>query len=87
MTYLPCTETVLTVPVEGRSFAETPFNIFQHTIHFDARDDSPAVKTAKKLCAGCPRREACLLAGAGEFGVWGGTTSGERKRLGLGGVA
>jgi hypothetical protein len=86
MTYLPCTENVKTVNVEGR-FAETPFNIFQHTIHYEEARDSPIIRTAKALCAGCPKRVTCLADGAGEHGVWGGTTSSERKQLGLSGAA
>jgi hypothetical protein len=50
MTYLPCTENEKTVNVEGR-FAETPFNIFQHTIHYEEARDSPIIRTAKALCA------------------------------------
>lgn len=37
---------------------------------------------AKKICASCPVREACLqeaLADANSVGVWGGTTTHERK--------
>ncbi|MCW2529240.1 MAG: transcription factor WhiB [Pseudonocardiales bacterium] len=41
---------------------------------------------AKAMCAQCPVRQACLdwAVEVGEaFGVWGGTTPGERQRLDL----
>jgi hypothetical protein len=41
-------------------------------------------KTAKKLCAGCPIRLECLeyaLAADEEYGVWGGLSPVERRRL------
>ena len=44
------------------------------------QDDRPA----KAICAGCPVREACLeyaLAGGETFGVWGGRSERERKRM------
>lgn len=40
--------------------------------------------TAKAVCAGCACRSECLdyaLAGGERYGVWGGTTSTERRRL------
>jgi WhiB family redox-sensing transcriptional regulator len=44
---------------------------------------SPASE-AKEICAGCPVRPECLeyaLAAAEEFGVWGGLTEKERRKL------
>ncbi|MGO9658099.1 MAG: WhiB family transcriptional regulator [Acidimicrobiales bacterium] len=38
--------------------------------------------TAKAICAGCPVRRQCLSAGRyEEFGIWGGLTAQERRRL------
>ncbi|MFD2400347.1 WhiB family transcriptional regulator [Prauserella oleivorans] len=39
---------------------------------------------AKRVCSGCPVREACLddaLAAGIDFGVWGGLTGAERRQL------
>jgi WhiB family redox-sensing transcriptional regulator len=37
---------------------------------------------AKAICAGCPVRDECLEAGMSQdFGIWGGTTERERRRL------
>lgn len=38
---------------------------------------------AKRLCAACPVREACLAVALEhrELGVWGGTTEAERARM------
>jgi WhiB family transcriptional regulator, redox-sensing transcriptional regulator len=39
---------------------------------------------AKRVCAGCPVRAACLgwaLTAGAQMGVWGGTTEGERRAL------
>jgi hypothetical protein len=47
------------------------------------RPEAPtaAYAAARLLCAGCPVAEPCALAGAREiYGMWGGLTSGERKR-------
>ena len=49
-----------------------------------ARGDMGTIAEAKAVCAGCPVREACLdyaLANSEHFGVWGGTTERERRRL------
>jgi WhiB family redox-sensing transcriptional regulator len=43
-----------------------------------------AAEEAKAVCAGCPVRKICLdyaLEAEEEFGVWGGTTPTERKRM------
>jgi len=43
---------------------------------------SHEIDRAKAFCAGCQVRLACLQAGAGErFGIWGGLTVQERKKL------
>ena len=47
-------------------------------------DEDPAVQAlaAASICPGCPVQEECLEAGKGErFGVWGGLTFPQRKRL------
>ena len=39
---------------------------------------------AKRICFGCPLREACLdyaLVAGGKFGVWGATSERERRRM------
>jgi WhiB family redox-sensing transcriptional regulator len=35
----------------------------------------------KRICASCLVREPCAAAGDGEFGLWGGLSERERKRL------
>ncbi|MHB8318061.1 MAG: WhiB family transcriptional regulator [Acidimicrobiales bacterium] len=52
-------------------------------LFFPERGDSrKIVDTAKELCAGCPVRSECLELGMEEkFGVWGGTTEQERRKL------
>lgn len=42
-----------------------------------------AVREAKKICASCPVRMECLEYGLAhiEYGIWGGYTANERKRL------
>lgn len=43
-----------------------------------------AIADAKDICAGCPVRELCLEAALDrneKYGVWGGTTYDERRRL------
>lgn len=48
----------------------------------DSEQPSHQVRDAKAVCAGCPVRLECLEAGMGEpFGIWGGLTSPERRRL------
>jgi hypothetical protein len=53
-------------------------------------DDDPAgVAHAKQVCGGCPVRATCLadaLARGEEFGVLGGLTGAERRRVGMGPV-
>ncbi len=42
------------------------------------------VRPAKELCGGCPVRAECLelaLAGDERFGIWGGLSERERRRL------
>lgn len=46
-------------------------------------NDSAAVRAAKRVCADCPIRAACLrqaIDGGEELGVWGGLTEPERAR-------
>lgn len=47
-------------------------------------DRGGSTKPAKLLCAHCPVRDECLadaLENDAEFGIWGGLTSDERRRL------
>jgi WhiB family transcriptional regulator, redox-sensing transcriptional regulator len=42
------------------------------------------IARAKGICAGCPVREPCLsfaLSTQQQFGIWGGTTEDERKKM------
>jgi WhiB family redox-sensing transcriptional regulator len=51
-------------------------------LFFPDKGDGQIAGHAKKICAGCPSRLPCLeyaLAAEEWFGVWGGTTSGERR--------
>ena len=55
---------------------------------FFPRDDAPGrsfdVRSAKRICRGCPVRTQCLefaLAARLEHGVWGGLTETERRSL------
>ncbi|WP_223166457.1 WhiB family transcriptional regulator [Nonomuraea sp. SYSU D8015] len=48
--------------------------------------DNPQVKVARRICRGCPVREACLnyaLTTRQAHGIWGGLTSPERRQLEL----
>jgi WhiB family redox-sensing transcriptional regulator len=50
----------------------------------DPKTNAFSVSTAKKVCARCPVRTPCLdyaLRNDERFGVWGGTTERERRRL------
>lgn len=43
-----------------------------------------AAQVARRVCAACPVREQCLqyaLEADVRYGIWGGTTAGERKRI------
>lgn len=48
----------------------------------DARGDASLVAAAKELCGSCPVAAACLTHAVayGEVGIWGGTTTRERRR-------
>jgi len=49
---------------------------------FPAKDGG--TRTAKRICAGCPVREPCLdyaLDNGERWGVWGGLSERERRRL------
>ncbi|MFJ4191866.1 WhiB family transcriptional regulator [Kitasatospora sp. NPDC089509] len=46
--------------------------------------EGPRVRAAKRVCQDCPVREACLRAAVlqeEEYGIWGGLTPEERRRL------
>ena len=51
---------------------------------FFAGADGGDTTTARRICAGCPVAEECLqwaVTARASFGVWGGTTEQERRRL------
>lgn len=51
---------------------------------FFAGTEGGDTRTAQRICAGCPVRDECLdwaLAAGMPYGVWGGTTEQERRRL------
>ena len=53
-------------------------------VFFPVGEDIESMSRAKEVCAVCPVREDCLqyaLATNQTEGVWGGTTSAERRRL------
>jgi hypothetical protein len=51
-------------------------------IFYCEADDIPAIKTAVKICLGCPIRGFCLEAGwSDKWGIWGSFTAAERQRL------
>lgn len=48
------------------------------------RERSQATREAKAICRGCPVRRECLayaLANREPFGIWGGCSERERRRL------
>ena len=55
-----------------------------HLTHLFFSDDPSEQASAKRMCNVCPVRAMCLL-GALErnerFGIWGGTTPADRKRI------
>lgn len=55
-------------------------------LFFPERSNGPEAKAAKKTCAQCPVVDQCLAEAVEqgiEFGVWGGTTYADRRRLGI----
>jgi WhiB family redox-sensing transcriptional regulator len=53
-------------------------------VFFPPSEDEAAAMAAKKICAACPVQEQCLqyaLATNQTEGVWGGLSSGDRRRL------
>jgi len=51
---------------------------------FFADGDGDRTGVARRICGGCPVRDECLewaLEARATFGVWGGTTEQERRRL------
>jgi len=53
-------------------------------LFFPVGDEGPLVDQAKSICAACPVSDACLqyaLSTNQTEGLWGGMTSGERRRL------
>lgn len=57
----------------------------EEDIFFPDRSHGPnGADAAKAVCAGCPVRVECLehaLEAQEEYGVWGGTTPAERRRM------
>ena len=56
----------------------------QPDLFFPPSEDGEEVEEAKAICGACPVRVECLayaLEANETFGVWGGTTPGERRRL------
>lgn len=54
------------------------------SLFFAPEEDGEDAAEAKRICAECPVRDECLqwaLDGDEHFGVWGGTTPRERRRL------
>lgn len=48
----------------------------------DLRPDTADERAAKRVCTDCPVRAECLAFGLEErFGIWGGRTPGERRRI------
>lgn len=53
-------------------------------LFFPGRGENDRINAAKAICASCPVRVECLdfaLANRELFGIWGGTTEKERRRL------
>jgi WhiB family redox-sensing transcriptional regulator len=53
-------------------------------VFFPAEDEGPEAQRAKAICAACAVRKECLeeaLAAREQFGIWGGTTPRERRRI------
>lgn len=53
-------------------------------LFFPRRGDNTTVANAKAVCADCPVRVTCLeyaLVNAEKFGIWGGKSERERRRM------
>jgi WhiB family transcriptional regulator, redox-sensing transcriptional regulator len=81
--YIPAQRGGTPPPVDWRGYAACrhadPALFFPDGMTGDAQADR-----AKRVCADCPVRAACLdwaLATGQELGVWGGTAAGERDAL------
>lgn len=62
-------------------FPEVDF--FVERVKGTRNEDDPRLK-AKEVCSTCPVKAECLayaLRNNEQFGVWGGTTSGERRKM------
>jgi WhiB family transcriptional regulator, redox-sensing transcriptional regulator len=65
---------------------EPPCSNTDPEIFFPGRGELARAAEAKAICAGCDRRVRCLefalsVPAADDWGVWGGTTEDERKRI------
>jgi WhiB family transcriptional regulator, redox-sensing transcriptional regulator len=53
-------------------------------LFFPARGDFRAVDAARAVCSGCPVRSECLayaISHSEHYGVWGGTSERQRRRI------
>ncbi|MFI6105322.1 WhiB family transcriptional regulator [Streptomyces sp. NPDC093595] len=84
---MPINTTVLTSTPRELSWQETAL-CAQTGPEFFFPDPGSSTREAKRLCAACEGREACLeyaLAHDERFGVWGGLSEKERNELKRGG--
>jgi WhiB family transcriptional regulator, redox-sensing transcriptional regulator len=59
-------------------------DLYDKDLMFPFESDVPGIEFAKEVCAGCDHRPECLAWALDhniEFGVWGGVTEDERKRI------
>lgn len=71
-------------PVELGPWVQDAACLGMDTEEFYPDRDRIAIKRAKAVCDGCPVRQACLdyaVASNIEYGVWGGKSAAERRRL------
>jgi WhiB family redox-sensing transcriptional regulator len=68
---------------EGECLRESP-ELFYPTEHGRTAEDIKSLKVAKAICHECPVEEECLryaLRHEMEWGVWGGLSAKERRRI------
>ncbi|WP_328296584.1 WhiB family transcriptional regulator [Streptomyces sp. NBC_00435] len=73
---------------EGAACRELGSRLFFHITGEPAPDREARHEAAKEVCALCPVQRDCLrhaLEVGEPFGIWGGLTEGERRRLGAAG--
>lgn len=61
----------------------TPCQLGDPETWFPIDEDGPASRAAREGCAACPARSECLAfaLGSGDVGIWGGTSSAERRAI------